>query len=88
MGFHNMTVGICGTDAHIHDGEFISKFPVRDLHARSDPTNLIHAKLIPGHEVVGTIVSIGKNIKDFSVGDRCVADNCSTVGLFKGINVC
>ncbi|KAK0480842.1 hypothetical protein IW261DRAFT_1474879 [Armillaria novae-zelandiae] len=21
--------GVCGTDAHIHDGEFISKFPVR-----------------------------------------------------------
>ena len=22
--------GVCGTDAHIHDGEFISKFPVSD----------------------------------------------------------
>lgn len=21
--------GVCGTDAHIHEGEFISKFPVR-----------------------------------------------------------
>ncbi|KAK7019036.1 GroES-like protein [Favolaschia claudopus] len=49
--------GVCGTDGHIHDGEFISKFP-----------------LIPGHEAIGTIVEMGKNVKGFSVGDRCVAD--------------
>jgi len=24
------TIGVCGTDGHIHDGEFISTFPVRD----------------------------------------------------------
>jgi hypothetical protein len=23
-------IGVCGTDAHIHDGEFISTFPVRE----------------------------------------------------------
>ncbi|KAF7323900.1 GroES-like protein [Mycena kentingensis (nom. inval.)] len=49
--------GICGTDGHIHDGEFISKFP-----------------LIPGHETVSTVVEMGKDVKGFSVGDRCVAD--------------
>ncbi|CAK5272916.1 unnamed protein product [Mycena citricolor] len=49
--------GVCGTDGHIHEGEFISKFP-----------------LIPGHEAVGSIVEMGKNVKGFSVGDRCVAD--------------
>jgi len=49
--------GICGTDGHIDQGEFISKFP-----------------LIPGHEAIGTIVEMGKNVKGFSVGDRCVAD--------------
>ncbi|KAJ6486893.1 chaperonin 10-like protein [Mycena sanguinolenta] len=49
--------GVCGTDGHIHDGEFISKFP-----------------LIPGHEVIGTIVEMGKDVKGFSTGDRCVAD--------------
>ncbi|KAH0834798.1 chaperonin 10-like protein [Lanmaoa asiatica] len=48
---------MCGTDAHIHDGEFISKFP-----------------LIPGHEAIGTVVEMGKNVKGFEVGDRCVAD--------------
>jgi len=49
--------GVCGTDAHIHDGEFISKFP-----------------LIPGHEAVGFAVEIGKDVKEFAKGDRCVAD--------------
>ncbi|TFY59362.1 hypothetical protein EVG20_g7822 [Dentipellis fragilis] len=49
--------GICGTDGHIHGGEFIATFP-----------------LIPGHEVVGRIARVGKNVKDFAVDDRCVAD--------------
>jgi len=49
--------GVCGTDGHIHDGEFISTFP-----------------LIPGHEAVGSIVELGKNVKGFALGDRCVAD--------------
>jgi len=31
--------------------------------------------LIPGHEFVGRIVQLGKSVKGFSVGDRCVADN-------------
>ncbi|KAL4068586.1 chaperonin 10-like protein [Scleroderma yunnanense] len=55
--------GVCGTDAHIHEGEFISKFP-----------------LIPGHEAVGNIVRMGKNVKDFEIGDRCVADVGITCG--------
>ncbi|KAF9255179.1 GroES-like protein [Marasmius fiardii PR-910] len=55
--------GVCGTDAHIHDGEFISKFP-----------------LIPGHESIGTIAEMGKNVKGFSIGDRCVADVGITCG--------
>jgi len=49
--------GVCGTDGHIHEGEFISKFP-----------------LIPGHEAVGTVVQMGKNVKGFEEGDRCAAD--------------
>lgn len=49
--------GVCGTDGHIHDGEFIAQFP-----------------LIPGHEAVGKVVELGKNVKGFSVGDRCAAD--------------
>jgi len=49
--------GVCGTDGHIHEGEFISKFP-----------------LIPGHEAIGSIVEMGKNVTGFAMGDRCVAD--------------
>ncbi|KAF9226316.1 GroES-like protein [Gyrodon lividus] len=49
--------GVCGTDGHIHEGEFISKFP-----------------LIPGHEAIGTVVEMGKNVTGFEIGDRCVAD--------------
>jgi len=49
--------GVCGTDAHIHHGEFIAKFP-----------------LIPGHEAIGCVVKVGKNVKEFAIGDRVVAD--------------
>jgi len=50
--------GVCGTDLHIHEGEFIAKFP-----------------LIPGHECVGVVAAIGKDVKGFQVGERVVADN-------------
>ncbi|KAI4153808.1 MAG: hypothetical protein LQ340_002082 [Diploschistes diacapsis] len=49
--------GVCGTDLHIHEGEFIARFP-----------------LIPGHEVVGVIAALGKDVKGFKVGERVVAD--------------
>ncbi|KAI0340368.1 NADP+-dependent D-mannitol dehydrogenase [Trametopsis cervina] len=55
--------GICGTDSHVHEGEFIARFP-----------------LIPGHEVVGVIAEVGKNVKGFAKGDRCVADNTTSCG--------
>ncbi|KAG8405354.1 hypothetical protein J3458_022014 [Metarhizium acridum] len=57
--------GVCGTGEslslpylHIHEGEFIAKFP-----------------LIPGHETVGVIAAVGKNVKGFQIGDRVAADN-------------
>ncbi|KAK9351805.1 chaperonin 10-like protein [Lipomyces doorenjongii] len=55
--------GVCGTDLHIHEGEFIARFP-----------------LIPGHEVVGNVVAMGKNVKEFQLGDRVVADNSELCG--------
>ncbi|RSH87031.1 N-terminal acetyltransferase A complex catalytic subunit ard1 [Saitozyma podzolica] len=55
--------GLCGTDAHIHEGEFISKFP-----------------LVPGHEVIGTIVDAGENVDGFRKGDRVAADNTVVCG--------
>lgn len=50
--------GVCGTDLHIHEGEFLAKFP-----------------LIPGHETVGVVAAIGKDVKGFEIGERVVADN-------------
>jgi len=55
--------GVCGTDLHIHEGEFIAKFP-----------------LIPGHETVGVVASVGKDVKDFKVGERVCADNSELCG--------
>lgn len=46
--------GICRTDLHVVDGEL------------TEPK----LPLIPGHQIVGTIVEIGKNVTDFSVGQR------------------
>ncbi|MDN5935927.1 MAG: zinc-dependent alcohol dehydrogenase family protein [Nitrosospira sp.] len=45
---------VCRTDLHVVDGE------------------LPHPKLpiIPGHEIVGRVVSCGKEVRDFSVGER------------------
>ncbi|EJD54722.1 GroES-like protein [Auricularia subglabra TFB-10046 SS5] len=34
--------------------------------------------IVPGHEPVGTVAAVGKNVKDFKLGDRIVAD-CSVV---------
>ncbi|KAH8101863.1 NADP+-dependent D-mannitol dehydrogenase [Cristinia sonorae] len=49
--------GVCGTDSHVHEGEFITKFP-----------------LIPGHEVVGSVVKFGKEVRGFEKGNRVVGD--------------
>lgn len=46
-------VGVCGTDLHLHEGEFQAKFP-----------------LIPGHEVVGVVDSLGEGVDRFAVGEQ------------------
>ncbi|WPQ60462.1 zinc-dependent alcohol dehydrogenase family protein [Chitinophaga sancti] len=45
--------GICRTDLHIVDGE------------------LAHPKLplIPGHEIIGMVIQVGKSVRSFAVGD-------------------
>lgn len=46
--------GICRTDLHVVEGEL----PVR------------RSPLIPGHQIVGRVTSMGSNVKDFALGDR------------------
>jgi D-arabinitol dehydrogenase (NADP+) len=40
---------------------------------------MLAPQLIPGHEAIGSIVEMGKNVKGFAIGDRCVADVGITV---------
>src|ERR1035438_9499616 len=46
--------GVCRTDLHVVDGEL--------PHARSP--------IIPGHEIVGTVVAAGEDVADIAVGNR------------------
>jgi len=56
---HVRACGVCRTDLHIVDGEL------------TEPK----LPLIPGHEVVGTVVRTGENVNQFKAGDRItVAD--------------
>jgi alcohol dehydrogenase, propanol-preferring len=48
------TCGVCRTDLHILDGEL-------------DQAKL---PLIPGHQIVGTVVAMGANVERFQEGDR------------------
>jgi len=57
-------VGICGTDAHVFDGEFEGTvFP-----------------LIPGHEASGTVVAVGSNVTTVAVGDHVAVNPSTTCG--------
>ena len=50
--------GICGTDVHVHDGDYgVVRYPV-----------------IPGHEFAGTVVEIGRGVGGLAVGDRVAVD--------------
>jgi propanol-preferring alcohol dehydrogenase len=46
--------GVCRTDLHVVDGEL------------PNPKQPI----IPGHEIVGIVVHLGKNVTSFAIGDR------------------
>lgn len=50
---------ICGTDQHIHKGEF---------HPRT------HTPMIMGHEFTGEIVEVGDEVRDFMVGEKVAPD--------------
>ena len=60
--------GVCHSDVHFHDGYFDmgggEKLDVRG--ARKPPFTL-------GHEIEGTVIAIGPDVKDVKIGARCVA---------------
>ena len=78
---YSCLLGVCGTDGHIHEGEFISTFPVCMRFKLSIISHAPFQQLIPGHEAVGSIVELGKDVKNFAIGDRCVADVGITVSV-------
>lgn len=51
------TVGICGSDVHYYQHGGIGQFIVRE-------------PMVLGHEAAGTIVEVGKEVKNLKVGDR------------------
>lgn len=53
-----LLTGICGTDLHILDGHY--------------PT--ARYPLVPGHEAVGAVASVGSGVAGLQVGDRVVID--------------
>jgi threonine dehydrogenase-like Zn-dependent dehydrogenase len=65
--------GICGTDIHI-----------LEIKQSTYQLNFVSGPAVPGHEIVGVITEIGKNVKNFTVGDRVLIDevlSCETRGL-------
>lgn len=64
--FQILYCGICHTDLHF---------------ARNEWNNTIYP-VVPGHEIIGRVINIGKSVTKFSVGDQvavgCMIDACRT----------
>ena len=51
---HVSVCGICRTDLHIAEGDLVQK----------------KSPLVPGHQIVGTVESVGADVTRFNPGDR------------------
>ncbi len=79
MGPHEVVVrvsavGLCGTDTHIFSGE--ANYNTDD---QRRPIPLSRQPQILGHEIAGTVDSVGREVGDLKVGARVVVDqglNC------------
>jgi alcohol dehydrogenase (NADP+) len=51
-----------------------------DIHFVNDDFGMSRYPMVPGHEIVGSVVAVGKDVHGFSVGDRagvgCLVDSC------------
>jgi threonine dehydrogenase-like Zn-dependent dehydrogenase len=52
------TCGICGTDLHVLDGDY----------------GVVRYPMIPGHEFTGTVVAVGRAVRDLTVGTMVAVD--------------
>lgn len=69
-------VGLCGTDFHIHGGEM--NF---NCDERGAPIPLAETPQVLGHEIAGTVLEVGPEVRDLAAGDRVVLDqgiNCTS----------
>lgn len=69
-------VGVCGTDFHIFTGESNFHFDARGVAIPFE-----QSPQILGHEIAGTVVEVGKSVRDVAVGARVVVDqgrNCKS----------
>jgi threonine dehydrogenase-like Zn-dependent dehydrogenase len=67
-------VGLCGTDFHIFEGH--SNYNTNE---RGEPVPFREQPQILGHEIVGIVEEIGREVRDLAVGDTVVVDqgiNC------------
>ncbi|PQE25397.1 L-threonine 3-dehydrogenase protein [Rutstroemia sp. NJR-2017a BBW] len=67
--------GVCGTDLHIHEGEFIAKGKLLYISEDVGFSFRLRPMGLAGHETVGVVAATGPKVKGFNVGDRVVADN-------------
>ena len=56
--------GICGTDVHVREGSYGGT----------------EYPLVPGHEVSGTVVEVGSEVRSLAIGDRVVLDPTLSCG--------
>jgi threonine dehydrogenase-like Zn-dependent dehydrogenase len=68
--------GICGTDIHI-----------LEVDQSTYQLNFVSGPTVPGHEIVGTIIKVGDNVKKLSIGDRVLIDEVLSCEV-RGIELC